>query len=653
MSDTRLIHERDEAVANDPEALSAQGSQRNQDICLEITGLKVFAEKREIIHGIDLTIHKGEKFALIGESGSGKSLTCLSVMGLLGPGLRAEGSIKLASHNIDLLSAGERTLRDLRGNAMSMVFQEPMTALNPLMTVGRQIAEVVELHKGTQPKDAMESLVNGMLVNVGISDPERVAKMYPFQLSGGQRQRVMLAMAMINKPDILLADEPTTALDVTVQKQITDLMDEQVTANDSALLFITHDLGVVAGLCDTVAIMRKGRIIERGKLAEVFSHPQQTYTKALLAAATLAGDPRTHRLYTLLDMERTWGDTGDIDRNQDESDAIDDATQYGMAEDVVASSEKSAQMFASERGDGDSRKIAAQARRTLERFVPPHDCIGALDSESIVFNKYQMPLSENPPEVVLKVTELTRKYRVGGMFSSKTVDALNGISFDVHRGEKFGIVGESGCGKSTTLRILAGLDQATSGSVKIYGKEIEGGSVRADSWVHKTVQIVFQDPMGSLDPRMRIWEIITEPLAHAPRDERRAKAMELLEAVGVGESVADRYPHQFSGGQRQRIAIARALVTHPDILIADEAVSALDVSVRAQVLNLLADLADEYAFTLIFVSHDLHVVRNQCDVVAVMDKGRIVECGSSDEIYDHPQHEYTQKLVASMPCLRY
>ncbi|MFT8705210.1 dipeptide ABC transporter ATP-binding protein [Bifidobacterium aquikefiricola] len=616
-----------------------QSQQIDDSVCLNIKNLKVYAGDTEIIHGIDLTIHKGERFGLIGESGSGKSLTCLSIMGLLDSGLRAEGSIELLSEGVDILDLSEKERCALRGNAISMVFQEPMTALNPLMTVGKQISETLTIHGNPLKGKALHAAVTSMLSSVGIAEGSRVFTSYPFQLSGGQRQRVMLAMAMINRPDILLADEPTTALDVTVQQQVIQLMDEQVASAHSSLLFITHDLGVVAGLCDTVAIMRHGYIVEHGPLNEVFAHPQHPYTQALLAAAQLTKDPKTNRLLTLDDIQpEPAGEKEDSNR-----------IMQGISESSTHPKPATLQSNAEQNAVEETRSMeAAHIRRILRKFSPPHECMKN-EGQSIIFNRYQPSVHENPPEVVLQVTDLTRQYKSGMALSNKTVNALNGVSFDVHRGEKFGIVGESGCGKSTTLRILAGLDQATSGSVQIQGHEIEGMTTKANAWVHRIVQIVFQDPMSSLDPRMRVWESISEPIVNESRDVRRKRAATMLEAVGMERSALDRFPHQFSGGQRQRIAIARALVTHPDILIADEAVSALDVSVRAQVLNLLSDLADAYAFTLIFVSHDLHVVRNQCDVIAVMHQGHIVECGKSDDIYDHPIHQYTKELISAMP----
>ncbi|MCI1637758.1 MAG: ABC transporter ATP-binding protein [Bifidobacterium crudilactis] len=591
----------------DGTATAAQ--QSSSDVVLNISGLRVSSGDKEIIHGIDITVRAGERLGLIGESGSGKSLTCLAAMGLLPQGLTATGSIEMPSAGIDVLHADDQQMRTLRGSTMSMVFQEPMTALNPLMKVGRQVGEVVSIHRPKASGAEIDGRVDDMLTSVGLADVKRVSDSYPFQLSGGQRQRVMLAMAMINSPGLLLADEPTTALDVTVQKQVTELMSEQVRSSGSSLLFITHDLGVVAGLCNSVAIMRHVRIIERGALEEVFAHPRHPYTKALLAASKLEKDEHSNRLVTLADLER---------REHDD----------GM--------------------HGREGQPAVTTKGPEPAAMAPHDVLPEEPHGTLVFNRYESSLA-HPHEEAIQVSELVKSYKTRSLGSTRTFKAVNGISFDVHKGEKFGIVGESGCGKSTTLRMLSALDRATSGSIKIFGTEIVEQSPRGNAWVHQKVQVVFQDPMGSLDPRMRIWQIVSEPLGKTPRKERLARAERILESVGLDAASAQRYPHQFSGGQRQRIAIARALITKPQVLIADEAVSALDVSVRAQVLNLLADLSESHAFTLVFVSHDLHVVRNQCDVVAVMRKGEIVECGPSEEIYKNPLHPYTKTLLEAMP----
>ncbi|NKY10091.1 dipeptide ABC transporter ATP-binding protein [Cellulomonas hominis] len=577
---------------------------------LTVRDLRVAAGGRELVHGLDLTIGRGERVGLIGESGSGKSVSCLALMGLLPDGLAATGSVELAGEG-ELLGRGARAWSRLHGDRMSMVFQEPMTALNPLMRVGDQVAEVVDLHRpaGAGRRGAPGSAARAveLLAGVGLPDPARAARAYPHQLSGGQRQRVMLAMAMANTPDLLLADEPTTALDATVQAQVLDLMQAQVRESGTSLLFITHDLGVVQSLCDRVVIMRHGEVVESGSIDRVFSAPEHAYTRGLLAAAALRTDPGTGRLVTVLDVAS--GTTRAPDLREPRS-----AGRGAVAAGPVAG---------------------------------PHE-VAPEDGASLVFNR--APAGQAPAPL-LAATELTRTYvrSRGPLGRSSTLAALRGVSFDVRPGQRFGIVGESGCGKSTLLRLLTGLDRATSGSVTVEGREITGQSDARLRWLRSDVQIVFQDPMGSLDPRMRVRDIVTEPLRGVPRDERDARAAELMADVDLPVSALDRYPHQFSGGQRQRIAIARALSVRPRVLVADEAVSALDVSVRAQVLNLLQDLVAEHDLTLVFVSHDLHVVRHACDTVAVMNAGRIVECGPTEAVFADARHPYTTALLRAAP----
>ncbi|MFC8800844.1 dipeptide ABC transporter ATP-binding protein [Promicromonospora sp. NPDC057138] len=588
---------------------------------------------RALLSDVSLSVAPGERVGLIGESGSGKTMTALATLGLLPDGVGATGHIGLAGVPGNLLDRGERALARLRGEAMSMVFQEPMTALNPLMRVGRQVAETMTLHGATRRGATKRS--GELLAEVGL--PDGAARRYPHELSGGQRQRVVLAMALANDPAVLVADEPTTALDVTVQRQMLDLMVRLVRNRGAGLLFVTHDLAVVSQVCERVVVLLDGVVVEEGPVAEVFAHPRHAYTKRLLAASTL--EPRAERP-------------------------------------------------------------------------------SLVEQSSLVERSSGVELVETPPAVVpepalIRVEDVTRTYTSRG----QAVHALRGVSLGVAEGQRFGIVGESGSGKSTLLRIVAGLDRATSGRVISAGVDLSvapDGAGRAGGRpgtggargggpgptsselgdLRAALQVVFQDPYGSLDPRMNVGDIVAEPLlnpanvrevptrstgsgqagsirragphpAHPtkrPRfaaglrggpgaSARRDAVREMLDAVGLPLDAAERYPHQFSGGQRQRIAIARALVCRPRILVADEPVSALDVSVRRQVLDLLASLADEYSLTLLLVSHDLGVVRHVCDQVAVMHDGVIVEQGPTGEIYDTPQHDYTRKLRDATPLL--
>jgi peptide/nickel transport system ATP-binding protein len=578
---------------------------------LQVEGLTISTKDRVLVENFNLSLGRGERVGLIGESGSGKSMTATALMGLLPDGVEATGSIHLAGTDQNLVGAPDARLRRIRGNAMTMVFQEPLTALNPLMKAGKQVAEVMLKHRTAGSSREAAARAVELLASVRLPDPAEAAAAYPHQLSGGQRQRVMLAMALANDPALLICDEPTTALDVTVQRQVLDLVLEAVSERETGLLFITHDLSVVANICERVLVMNNGRVVEEGSADDVFTRPQHLYTKALLGASDLEATDSRGRLFT------------------------------------VASAAEYAPPLASPPGV----PLPAQAG-------PPASSAAAREPAAVT----RQPAAEAEAEAaepVISVKDLVRTYRRGrsSLFGKPTeVQALRGVSFDVAAGQRFGVVGESGSGKSTLLRILAGLDQPTSGSVRVAGNEVAGARERQLLQLRQQLQIVFQDPMGSLDPRMRVRDIVAEPLLlpGQPSGTRRHrdKVEEMLNAVGLDPDAADRFPHQFSGGQRQRISIARALICEPRVLVADEPVSALDVSVRAQVLNLLSDLVDRYRLTLVFVSHDLGVVRHICDNVVVMNQGLIVESGPTAQVYENPVHDYTKTLVASSMTLR-
>ena len=586
----------------------------NNDILLAVDHLNVHAPQRTLVHDFTLHMKKGERIGLIGESGSGKSMTTTALLGLLPNGVKADGSVQLDGHAGNLLEAPERELQKLRGRDMAMVFQEPLTALNPLMRAGDQVAEIMIQHGLAKSKADANKRAVEMLDAVKLPDPAQAARAYPHQLSGGQRQRVMLAMALANDPALLLCDEPTTALDVTVQRQVLDLILELVKERGTGLLFITHDLAVVANMCTRVLVMNNGRIVEEGPTAEIFTNPQHEYTRGLLAASDLEATDADGRLFTVASARDYVPPTSPAEASEAWAATLDASHVPDPA--PVAGSEPAA-------------SPAAAAAPAAER------------------------------ETVMRVTDLVRTYTRGktNLFKpAPEVHALKGISFEVPRGGRLGVVGESGSGKSTLLRILAGLDQPTSGSAVIVGNEVAGAKEAQLRELRQQLQIVFQDPMGSLDPRMTVEQIISEPLLVRGRNETRAEraqmVAEMLEAVGLPASSAERYPHQFSGGQRQRISIARALICRPAVVVADEPVSALDVSVRAQVLNLLADLVEEYGLTLVFVSHDLNVVRHLCDSVIVMQSGEIVEAGDTETVYNDPQHSYTKRLIDSSLTLR-
>ena len=570
---------------------------------LEVRDLTITPAGAEtpVLHDVSLSLAPGERVGLIGESGSGKSLTAQSVMGLLPDELHARGQVHLQGHSGNLLEANEKTLAGLRSDIVSMVFQEPMSALNPLMRIGDQIAEVLRIH-GKVPRAQIPTRVRELLHDVHMPDPDSARFAYPHQMSGGQRQRVMLAIALANSPRLLICDEPTTALDVTVQKHMLDLIAERVAAVEAGLLFITHDLAVVAGICDRVVVMYRGRIVESGSVDEIFTAPKHEYTRGLLASSDLESTDDRGRLFTPKTALAYSGP------QVEEAEPQPDARESQDSEDGAASAKE---------GNG-----AASAK-------------------------------ESAP--LIEVSDVTRVFRGRGLFGRgrSRVTALGGIDFTVASGARLGIVGESGSGKSTLLNILSGLDRPTTGHVRVGDIRVEAASSQALRRLRENLQIVFQDPFASLDPRMRIADIVAEPLiaASVDKDERTARVEEMIAAVDLDADSLRRYPHQFSGGQRQRISIARALVTRPQILVADEPVSALDVSVRAQVLNLLTDLVDEYALTLLFVSHDLGVVKHLCSEVIVMKSGQIIESGATEDIYANPQEEYTRSLIAATPSL--
>jgi peptide/nickel transport system ATP-binding protein len=528
------------------------------ETALAVRNLRVALGDSALVDGVSFELAAGERVGLIGESGSGKSLTALAVMGLLPDELQASGVAQLGA--TDLLSLPERELANLRGDRIAMVFQEPMTALDPLMCVGQQVAEVVRLHRDATRHEAL-ARAEQLFGRVGLPDPRQKLDVYPHQLSGGQRQRVLLAMALACDPAVLIADEPTTALDVTVQAQMLELMRQLVSEQQTALLFITHDLAVIASMCERVLVMHEGRIVESGPTDEVFATPRHPHTQALLAGTRALNEPPE----------------------------IVESTPRG------------------------ERTVILETRGLVREYAMP-----------------RTSLRRPPP----------------------SVHALQGVDLSVVRGDRFGIVGESGSGKSTLARLLVALDQPQAGEVRFEDTPVSGRKERDLRFLRRQAQIVFQDPMSSLDPRMRVREIVLEPLqALSIAGDHGARVRELLEAVGLPADAATRYPHQFSGGQRQRIAIARALAPGPSLLVADEPVSALDVPVRAQILDLLRDLTVELRLTLVFISHDLAVVRYLCDRIAVMHEGRVVEVGETHDVYDSPQHPYTRALLDAVPSL--
>ena len=542
----------------------------------------------ETVKGISFQISPNTTVALVGESGSGKSVTSLATMGLLPTGQSkiAEKS-KIIFEGKDLLSLSIKEMRAICGKDIAMIFQEPMSSLNPVFTVGDQIAEIMRIHLGYGRKQARVRALE-LLKEVGIPSPESKIDSYPSQLSGGQQQRVMIAMAIACEPKLLIADEPTTALDVTIQKQIIDLLESLRKRRQMSMLFITHDLALVGEIADEVIVMRHGEIREQGLASTVLENPKDIYTKALLMCRPQLSH-RPYRLPTINDFMK-----------QQDGQIIEDVTL--------------------------SEANAVDRPR------------GLVGNEEIILDVQD-----------LKKSFFSRK----GFFGKEEYQAVKGASFQLAKGKTLGLVGESGSGKTTIGLLLMRLQEATGGKALFQGKDILAMSEKDFAQYQRKIQIIFQNPYASLNPRFTVGQILMEPMqVHkigANDVERKQMALELLEKVSLPPQAFDRYPHEFSGGQRQRIAIARCLTLKPEILICDESVSALDVSVQAQVLNLLQDLQDEFGLSYIFISHDLSVVKYISDQIMVMNHGDIVEIANSDELYASPKHEYTKRLLSAIP----
>jgi len=556
------------------------------------------------VNGVSFTLNKGETIGIVGESGSGKSVTSLSAMRLIPspPGKISGGEIIFHEKDgtaTDLLAISEEEIRKFRGNDIAMIFQEPMTSLNPVFTCGDQVMEAIILHQKLNKKDA-KALTIKLFEEVQLPTPERIFSTYPHQISGGQKQRVMIAMAMSCKPSVLIADEPTTALDVTVQKTILQLMQNLQKEHDMGIMFITHDLGVIAELADKVVVMYKGNIVEQGSVWDIFTNPKHPYTKGLLACR-----PPLDKRYTFLP---TVSDFMKIDEN---GEIIDNG--ISVAE------------FTKDLAIPESERVAKHKK---------------------LYNQKPLMQIKN-----LKTYFPIRNGFFGGI--SDHVKAVDNVSFDVYPGETLGLVGESGCGKTTIGRTIIRLEESTEGQMIYKGKDIAKMNTEELRLFRKDVQIIFQDPYSSLNPRMTIGNAIMEPMqVHGilENDEQRKKKVEeLLTRVSLDPTHFYRYPHEFSGGQRQRIGIARALAVKPKFIICDESVSALDVSVQAQVLNLLNELKEEFGLTYIFISHDLSVVKYMSDRMVVMQEGKIEEMGDADQIYNNPATKYTQKLIDAIP----
>ncbi|RWC27940.1 ABC transporter ATP-binding protein [Mesorhizobium sp.] len=532
---------------------------------LDIANLSVSVRgedgEREVVSDLSLTLARGETLCIAGESGSGKSMTALAIMQLLPQPAARISSGKIHLGDTDLATLDERRMRRIRGDRIAMIFQEPMTSLNPVLSIGRQLTESIEAHTSLSQNDARQRAIEALKA-VRISEAESRLKQFPHELSGGMRQRVMIAMALALEPDVLIADEPTTALDVTVQGEVLELLRDLQRQHGTSVILITHDMGVVAEMANRVIIMRHGRMVEEGKTSDIFGRPQADYTRELLAAV-----PRI--------------------------------------------------------GSG----VGRQKSRDVEMATPAN---------------------------VAEVKDLHVRFDLhGGFFGrvNRRVHAVEGVSFSIAPNETLALVGESGCGKSTTAKALAGL-VPYSGDIVIGGRNLSGLARDERKAVRRDVQMIFQDPYASLDPRMRVGDLVAEPLViHgiASKEERHARVAALFERVGLSADQMELYPHEFSGGQRQRVCIARALALRPKLIIADESVSALDVSVQARVLDLLKELQREFGVAYLFISHDMAVVENISDRVAVMYLGQIVEMGTRDQVFSNPRHPYTRRLIEAVP----
>lgn len=554
---------------------------------LEVKNLTISFKKendyKRVVHHLNFHLNTDEILGIVGESGSGKSVSSLAIMGLLPKKLAKVEEGEIIFENENVVNFSDKAFQKIRGAKIAMVFQEPMTSLNPSLKCGFQVAEILKQHKKVSEKDLKAEVIQ-LFEKVKLPNPDKMAQSYPHQISGGQKQRVMVAMAIACKPQILIADEPTTALDVTVQKEIIKLLKDIQKETKMSILFISHDLSLVSEIANRVLVMYKGAIVEQGKTQEIFKNPQNNYTKALIASRP-SMDIRVKRLPTI----------------QDFLNETTDAT-----------------LVSKEEREKNHKKLYSQ-------------------------------------QPILEVHNLEKEYVSAiGLFGKKvSFKAVNDISFKVYEGETLGLVGESGCGKSTLGNAILLLDKATAGQIFYKGKDIMHLSKNEIRELRKEIQIIFQDPYSSLNPRIPIGKAIMEPMQvhklYENDKKRKEKAIEILKRVGLEEEHFNRYPHEFSGGQRQRIGIARTIALQPKLIVCDESVSALDISVQAQVLNLLNELKENFGFTYIFISHDLAVVKYMSDQVMVMNQGKIEEIADADDLYAHPKSAYTKKLIDANP----
>lgn len=550
---------------------------------LNIKNLSISFGENEVIHNISYHLNSNEILGIVGESGSGKSVSSLAILGLLPKKISKINSGSISYNNCDLTQLSPKLFQKIRGHKIAMIFQEPMSSLNPSMTCGKQVEEILKQHTKLSKAEIKDSVLS-LFSQVKLPDPNRVYKVYPHEISGGQKQRVMIAMAIACKPDILIADEPTTALDVTVQKDIIALIKELQSVTKMSVIFITHDLALISEIANRVLVMYKGSIVEQGEVLKIFKSPEHNYTKALINSRP--------SLSTRLKVLPT----------------IQNYLENTIIKDII----------------------------TLEQRKINHKKLYS-----------KLPL--------LEVINVEKEYisKSGWFNKPESFKAVNNVSFKLYEGETLGLVGESGCGKSTLGNAILLLNKATAGQILYNGQDITKLSKYDIRKLRKDIQIIFQDPYASLNPRIPVGEAIMEPMIvhklYNSNTERKEKVIDILNRVGLSEDYFNRYPHEFSGGQRQRIGIARTIALQPKLIVCDESVSALDISVQAQVLNLLNELKETFGFTYIFISHDLAVVKYMSDQLLVMNKGKIEELDDADVIYNHPKKEYTKKLINAIP----
>ena len=587
---------------------------QNNEPLLSVRDLQIsFASEAGTVHavrGMNFDLYRGKTIGIVGESGSGKSVTSLAVMGLLDKNASVKGSVKYKGE--ELLTKSDAEMSKIRGKNIAMVFQDPLSALTPVFSIGDQLKEALVIHNPDMTEEQIRERSIELLDLVGITKPAERLKAFPHEFSGGMRQRVMIAMAIANNPDIIIADEPTTALDVTIQAQVLEVLKKAQRETGAAMIFITHDLGVIAGVADEVIVMYAGHLVEHNSVEEIFAHPTQPYTIGLLGAVPRVDQKRTRRLTPIskptMDMlmaEEKSGDTSDM---------------MGL--------------------EAESETVRALLHAETEKTIKP------------MFEG----IPREDRKVVLDVKGLVKTFPItgGGFLRRKVgeVRAVDGIDLEIREGETVALVGESGSGKSTTLMEIMSLKKPEAGSITVFGTELNDKLTKEQRReLRSKIQYVFQDPMSSLDPRMLVYDILAEPLhvQKKSKEEIRQRIAELMQLVELNPDQVDRFPTQFSGGQRQRIAIARALAVNPKLLLLDEPVSALDVSIQAGIINLLEDLQDKLGVAYLFVAHNMAVVRHISSRIAVMYHGRIVESGETDEVFDNPKHPYTKALISAVP----